>query len=367
MKILIAYASAGAGHLKAAEALYAYIEENFPDVSARMVDVVDESSRFLGFLYRSGYSVLVKYAPWLWAIGFWVTQNRLLRGIIRPLSDLISRMNTKQFARGLLKENPDIIISTHFLTSEIAAQLKRSGRINSKLVTVITDFGVHPFWLSKGTDIYIAASVFTKELLVKEGVVSDRILDFGIPVKKKFIMPFDRISLAEKLEIHPDRFTLLVMTGSFGIGPIEEVVQMLSGKVQILVVCANNQGLFKRLSLRHDEGLKIFGFIDNVHELMAVSDLIVTKPGGLSIVELLAMELAPVFVSAIPGQECCNALFLEDAGIGRIARSAHEIAGIVLDYKMHPEKLSAIKAKIQEIRKPYAAKELIDALCSSRL
>jgi processive 1,2-diacylglycerol beta-glucosyltransferase len=367
MKIIIPYVSAGAGHLKAAEAIQHYLREVYPEVSVQLVDALEESTGFFRFSYLAGYTVLIRYATFLWAIVFWLTSIRFLRPLTRGIASLINYLNTEKLARLFIRENPDYIISTHFLPSEIAAGLKKAKKISSKVITIITDYGVHPYWLSKGTDIYVAASSFTRDVLIKEGIDSSSIREFGIPVDEKFRRVYDRSELCQKLGLDESKFILLIMTGSFGIGPIEEIVDLLYKDTQLLVVCARNQPLFENLKIKNYPGVKVFAFVDNVQELMAVSSAIVTKPGGLSSSELLAMDLAPIFIAAIPGQETTNMYALESLGVGVSARSAEDIRNIVLDYINHPEKLSTVRERIKQIRKPHAAGELCDAVCQSRL
>jgi len=363
MKVFIVHASAGAGHFKAAQAVYNYLKENYKDIDAKLIDILDQTNALFRFNYKWGYSWLIKSIPLLWQLAFWITYNKPLRVFTRPLASLVNKLNTRKFRGLLLKENPDFIISTHFLSSEIAAYLKNSKKISSEVITIITDFGVHPFWLSAGTDIYIVASGFTKKLLLSEGVEEDRVREFGIPIDSKFLVNYSKVELCNKLSVDINKFTVLIMTGSFGIGPIREIVDLLYKDVQILVVCARNKKLYTDLKAKNYQNVRVYDFIDNIHELMAVSDMIVTKPGGLSISELLAMELVPVFISPIPGQETANIDALKSYGVGERADNAPDIEAIVLHYREHKEDLARVKEKIRKIKKPFAAGELCDAVC----
>lgn len=362
LKVLIVYASAGAGHFKAAEAAYSYFKEKCKDIDAEIIDVLNEANPLFRFNYSWGYTHLITSAPLLWQLAFWVTYNKPLRFITRPVASIINRLNTKDFAGILIQKNPDYIISTHFLPSEIAALLKKEKKINSKLITVITDFQVHPFWVEPETDVYIVASGFTKKLLISEGISEDKIRESGIPIHSKFLEEQNKEILCEKLGIANNKFTVLIVTGSFGMGPIQEIIGMLYKDTQILVVCAKNKELYERLKEKNYPDVLVFGFIDNMQELMAVSDVIVTKPGGLSISELLSLELAPVFISPIPGQETSNIEALKSYGVGISAKDANELQKIVLDYKEHPEKLTSIKENIKKIKKPNATQELCNVV-----
>jgi len=362
MKVLITYVSAGAGHRKAAEAIYDYLKENRADLSLKLVDALPLANPFFRFCYDRGYPFLVHYATWLWGFFFWMTEFKLTRRLIRKISVLSNYSACRKFTQYLESENFDFIISTHFLNSELAADLKLKNKIKSKLITVVTDFGVHPFWVSTGTDTYICASRFTRDELLRLGIEETRIRVTGIPFSLNFSKAQDRTKLCAKLGIAADKFTVLLMTGSFGSGPLEKIARSLCDQVQVLVVCAKNKQLFNRLQKKGYKNVLVFGFADNVEELMASSDIMVTKPGGLSITELLVMGLVPIFINAIPGQEENNARILADHGIGFRPKNIEQIKKQVLDLKNNPQRLQDLKNNILAIARPLACREIADVI-----
>jgi len=366
MRIFVVYASAGAGHTKAAEAIYRHLKENLNGEDVRIIDALDKTTPLFRLSYTWGYPFLINHAVFLWELGFWLTFVRPLRRITRSIAALAGFFNSSKFIEFLIQENPDFIISTHFMTCEIAGNLKKNKKINSEVISVITDFGVHPFWVSAGTDLYVVASDFTRKQLSGEGVSEGIIKVLGIPIDSKFLKQYERGALARGLGIDKDKFTALVITGSFGLGPIEEIADLLHRDVQLLVVCAKNQKLYKRLKDRNYPNCRVYGFVDNVQELMAVSDVIITKPGGLTISEVLAMDLAPIFISAIPGQETENAKALESYGIGCSPKGIEELKYKVLDYKQNPDKLKEIRKKIAELTKLHASEEICNVIRQSR-
>ncbi len=362
MKVLIIHASAGAGHRRAAEAIYNYLKEHDPDLELVLLDALDKTNAIFKFDYTKGYSFLIKYATRIWHWAFWVTDSKVLRPISRLLARLINFTNCQELIRYFRQENPDLIISTHFLPAELAADLKKKNQITSKIITVITDYDVHPFWINPATDLYIVASDFTRDRLILEGVEPEKISVLGLPFDPKFIRHFDRRVLAHKLGIDHKKFTVLLMTGSFGLGPLEEIAKILHQDCQILVVCAGNKKLYRRLIKMNLENVKVFGFISNTEELMAVSQVIITKPGGSTITEVLIMELPAVFISAIPGQETANIEALAQYGIGVSPKNIREIRDYVLDLKNNPQKIDALRKSIREIQKPFALKELASVI-----
>ncbi|MBU0548531.1 MAG: hypothetical protein KJ710_03050 [Candidatus Omnitrophica bacterium] len=362
MKVLITYASAGAGHRRAAEAIYDYLKNNRQDLRCELVDVLPFACPFLRFCYNSGYPFLVSYATWLWAFFFWLTEFGLTRWISRKCSFIVNYFGCRKFASYLIKEEFDFIISTHFLNSELAANLKLRNKIQAKLITVITDFGVHPFWVSAGTDLYTVASELTRDKLLDMGISADMIQVPGIPFSPSFVKTQDRIQLAEKFGIDKDKFTVLVMTGSFGSGPLEKIAESLMCQAQVLLVCANNKKLFCRLQKRNLENVKVFGFVNNAEELMVVSNVIITKPGGSSIAECLNMELLPIFISAIPGQEQENIRVLASYGVGYAPKNIQQIKELVVELKNNPQKLQSLKKNIGQVAKPLACQEIASVI-----
>ena len=362
MKIIISYASAGAGHFKAAEAIYNYIKGKNTDYDLSLIDILDKTPGLFRFFYKRGYSFMVRYAVYLWWFAFWVTEFRPLRFITRAIAKFLNKLSTASFAGDLIKENPDLIISTHFLPSEIAASLKKNNRIASKVVTVVTDFDVHPFWISPGTDFYVTASGLAGKTLAREGVNPEKIKEYGIPVDPKFLKNEDREEIKRNLGLVTDKFTVLLMTGSFGFGPLEEIVRVLSPEIQVIVVCASNERLYRRLISKDLPSVKVYGFVDNGQELMAASDVIITKPGGLSISEILCKELAPIFICVIPGQEAYNVRALSEYGVGVRPKSAEDIRRIIIDYRNNPEKLEAVRKNIRKVRKPDTLGEIYNAI-----
>jgi len=365
MKVIVVYASAGAGHLRAAEALVNCFKQKHPEVEVKLVDILDKSSPIFKFIYINSYNFMVHHASFIWRWIFAISKRGPLSVFARRISTFSRRMNTQAFEEFLMHEDVDVIVSTHFVSPEIAGRLKIKNKIKARLITVITDYDVHPFWISKGTDLYIVASEFTKKRLIQIGIPDKSIAVCGIPVDDKFIKTHDRLNLCQKLRINDDIFTVLIMTGSFGIGPIEKLAKALYKETQAIVVCGKNRKLFIKLSTLNLPGIKVFGFVDNTDELMAVSDVIITKPGGMSVSEILVTELVPIFICAIPGQEEGNVLALRSYGIGQELNKVEQIKNAVLKYRDNPQIILEIKNRIRNIRKPLATQEICNVVCES--
>jgi processive 1,2-diacylglycerol beta-glucosyltransferase len=360
MKILVIHASAGAGHFKAAEAIYRGFK-NSPQHTTLLVDALDYTSLFFKRSYRDMYFFLISKIPGVWKFFFGLMDIPRFQPVVRGLRRLYNAVNAPALHRFLIQEDFDYIVATHFMPVEIAGALKEKGQIRSKLVTVVTDFDVHRIWLNPCTDLYAVATSWTKERLSRLGVEENKIIVTGIPTAQEFSIPRDITELKEKLGLTPDIFTVLIATGSFGIGPIEEIVQALEG-FQPVVVCGHNQGLLERLRQKKYPWVKAMGLVDNMPELMAVSNAMVTKPGGLSISEALVSHLPLIFFNAIPGQETGNVRALSQYGIGFYPGS---VAGIVAELKRlksSQDTYRTVLIKTQQLARPNAVRDIISVI-----
>lgn len=360
MKILVIYASAGAGHLKAAEALYNGIQKS-KNHDVILVDALDYSSFLFKRFYKETYFFLISKIPGVWGFFFWLLDIPWLQPLVRGLRRLQNRMNTGGLHRFLQEEQFDYILMTHFMPTEIAASLKRAGRISSKLITVITDFDVHKIWLADGIDIYTVASEWTKERLENIGVPQDKIFISGIPTDERFSASVDINALKKRSGLKEDMFTVLVATGSFGIGPIEEIIDVLKG-FQIIVVCGHNESLYQKLSTQDSKLVHVMGLVDNMHELMAVSDVMVTKPGGLSISEALVSQLPLVFFNAIPGQETGNIKVLKTYGVGISGCSIEEIGQQLKRMRASKDVFLSTLKRTKALARPSAVRDIISLI-----
>lgn len=360
MKVLVIHASAGAGHMMAARAIYNRLEKT-EGISPILKDALDLTHPVFKTLYRKTYSLMITHVPTLWAVAFAVLDIPLLQPAVRGFRRCYNALNAGQLEKYLIKENFDCVISCHFLPTEVSAALKRKGKISSRLITVITDYDVHRIWLAKGIDMFTVASDWTKESIQKKGIAQDNIHVTGIPTDEKFCEQPDLIQLKQKLGLKPDIFTVLIATGSFGIGPIEKIIERLKD-FQVIVICGHNQGLYNRLSAKNYTSVKVCPLVDNMHELMAVSDVMVTKPGGLSISEALVKQLPLIFFNPIPGQEQNNIKVLKTYGIGLSDCSIDEIVEELQEFKSSKDKFLQAVKRTRSLARPNAAADIVSLI-----
>jgi processive 1,2-diacylglycerol beta-glucosyltransferase len=361
MKILIIHATAGAGHKKAAEAIFHGLKaQGGHDV--RLVDALDYTNPFFKKNYPSVYTFLVTHLPWAWGFLFGLMDIPWMQPLVQGVRRLYNGFNAQALQKFLIQEQFDGVITTHFLSAEVCAYLKRIGAIKSKIICVVTDFDVHHIWVNKGVDIYTAACDYTKNKLMALGVAPEKIFTTGIPTDAKFANPSDPIALKKKLGIQDGIFTILIATGSFGMGPIEGLIELL-GSYQLLIVCGNNRVLYERLKPLARKNVHMMGLVDNMDELMSVANVMVTKPGGLSISEALVKKLPMLFFSAIPGQESNNIKVLSTYELAPPTQSSlPQIAEVIHEWDSNPKDLDALRQRLGGLSRPNAVADIISLL-----
>ena len=364
MKIFIFHATAGYGHKKVAEVIAkAFHDRGLTAAEVKVEDSLFSTSPFFSKVYPGLYYYSVKHLPKLWGWSYETFDHPGAYAWIKPFRSLINRMEGRDLIRRMQQEHPDHIICTHFFTAELFARAKREGKINAILTTVITDFLPHTFWVNEGTDFYWVMSEESKNNLKKRGVSEEKIVAGGIPVDPVFQPMGRKQEILSKWGFSQDRFTLLLTSGSFGLGPQEGILRALesfSGRVQCFVVCGNNQRLEKRLEAqKFSYPVKVLGFVDFMPELMEASDLIIAKSGGATTVESLAKGVPMVVVHPIPGQERRNADYLKEKNASFFMQEAEQIQPIMKTIFENPEILENKKKIIHAIAKPHAAEDLV--------
>jgi processive 1,2-diacylglycerol beta-glucosyltransferase len=360
VKILLIHATAGAGHRKAAEALFNGLKSR-GHVQAQMIDALDFTPRFFRFAYSRGYEFMVGQLPGFWAGFFYLTDQAWFLPVFRAVRRLYNGLNTGRLVRYLKDSRFDRIVVTHFLAAEVCGWLRRTGQIAAKVSVVVTDFDVHKIWLIDGIDEYCVASDWTRERLAALGVDPAKIVATGIPLDEKFTRPFDKKDVRRRLGLDPAAFTVLVSTSSFGFGPIEALAEYFS-TLQLIIICGHNKQLHARLTARGNPRHKVCAFVDNMEQLMAAADVMVTKPGGLSVTEALALQLPLVFFSAIPGQEAGNVRVLAAHGIGISGMPLRDLASEVLGMSASPAALEKARAHTRVLAKPRSVEDIIRRL-----
>ena len=336
----------------------------FKDWETRCLDVLSLTPPVFGKGYKNSYLFLIDRLPRLWGIFYDLLDQKILYFILRPLRRLVNHWAARRLEELLMRENPTVVISTHFLPTEVAARLKKKGQITSRIITVVTDSWPHWFWIAEEVDHFAVALPDTKEALIRRGVPASKISVLGIPIEKKFSDRRSKSVLCQKLGLDERLFTTLVTSGGAAVGSIEEItvsLLKLKERVQVLVVCGTNRLLHERLTVLAEAGLrlKIFGFVDNMNELMEASDVVIGKGGGLTLSESLAEERPMIIFRPVPGQEARNARCIKKYRAGVVAHSLEEVVSKVSEFLASPRSLEILKENGRRLAKPAASRDIL--------
>lgn len=372
-KIVIAYATAGIGHKKAAIAIKeAFDEIAQNDAEVEIIDSLDYTNAFFKWVYLKFYLLMVNKLPLFWGLLYYLTDNPFLNLIISKIRNLSNRLNSKKLVDYLISSKPDVIITTHFFPSEIISDLKGKGIVNPLLISVITDYRLHSWWVSDFVDMYIVGSEDAKSDLLDWKVDPAKIKILGIPVEPIFSKKLDMGKILAKNSFKEEIFTILVIGGGFGVGPIEDIIKVagnISMPLQIITICGHNKELVKRLEDVKKElkaEINVLGFVDNVYEYMEIADILISKSGGITVAESLAKELPMIIISPILGQETRNAGFLIKYGAAFKVKKFSGLKEILEDLISHPEKIAKMKEAIHNIRRPTACYDVVKLALGAR-
>lgn len=360
MRVLIATVTAGAGHLQAAAALEEAWRTMRPRDTVERVDVLDFMPKLYRKVYVEGYVKVVEHAPELWAMVFKKTDNPTLARKLTKLRRSISKYRTHKFVSHLKRFDPEVVLCTHYMPLEIMGQLKDDPKLEFRplVVSVVTDFEAHALWMEPSVDLYCVAAEETKARLVARGVEAGAVVATGIPIAAKFSATIDRAGVRKRMGLRDDLPVLLVLSGGFGMGPVAKILGELNKvttPVQIVVVCGRNEELRRELAVverRHPT--HVLGFATNMHELMAASDLVLSKPGGLTSSESLAMGRPMLVNDPIPGQEAANSDFLLEHGAAAKVNRVEDLP-FRLEKLLNSQKLATMAEEARRIGRPQAA------------
>lgn len=373
MRVLIATVTAGGGHLAAAAALEQAWRAARPRDTVECKDVLDFAPRFYRKLYVKGYPKVIEHMPDIYGIVFKKTDNAARVRKATSFRRSFAHHTNKKFAAYLRSFKPEVVLCPHYLPLEILGHMRgkdakrKSTAKNSFNVCIVTDFEAHAFWLEPGVDMYCVAAPETGSSLVARGANEKDVVVTGIPISLKFSEPVDTLNVRRRYGLRDDMPTVLVLSGGFGMGPVAEILDELD-KVdthfQTLVVCGRNEDLRKKLAGQdRKHPTHVLGFCNNMHELMCASSVIVTKPGGLTTSEALAIGRPLVILNPIPGQETANSDFLLERGAAIKLNRVEDLPFRIKEL-LTTKKLLQMTAAAAALGKPNAARDICSAVIS---
>ena len=401
MKIIILSASTGGGHMSAANCVKEYLNENGD--SATVIDTLEYISPLLNKTVVEIYEHLAKKHPTIWKLMYTTTNKKSLNKIV----EIINKTISKKLIPLLAEEKPDLIISTHPFSTEMISHLKKNENLNIPLICIMTDYAPHRTWLSPNVDSYVVANEEMIEPMEEMGVEKNKIHPFGIPVDNDFFNFVNKKEELRNLGLRDDLPTILIMAGNFGLANIGKVfvkLQKVDLDFQIIIITGKNKGLFNDLKqLTHGKRLrkrdkilakmhlknisekhlkimavkksdefkitkptKLIYYTNEVDKYMHVSDLIITKPGGLTISEALACNLPMALFGTIPGQEEENANFLVGKNMAVKLENATGEENIIRNLLLNPEKLNFMKYNCKNFDKSDCLKNIFNLIHSMK-
>jgi processive 1,2-diacylglycerol beta-glucosyltransferase len=365
--ILIFSASYGGGHRRVSYAVESALTSINKDIKARVIDLFELISPAINKFNLYSYVTTMRNAPylygWLYELSYDLSINNFLNRMTR-------RIGLKKLS-GLINElNPDVVLSTYPTYGGMLSELKRGGAVDVVSAVVITDFVAHSQWIHPIVERYFVPSDEVRYHLIKKGIPPETIEITGIPVSGDFLMSVDREDVFKKYDLKDGLPLVLVMAGIFGMTRgVEEicgVLKELAIEMQAVVLCGNDKKLFNKLADMFSDNCNIkpiFGQVE-VYKLMDVSDLLISKSGGITVSESLAKGLPVMVYKPLPGQEYHNALFLSKVGAGIIIKNKEELKNILKHLLTENSYLSHMKEAARAFKRPEPSMAVAKSLLS---
>ena len=375
-KVLIMSASTGGGHNRAAKAMKDEIEKKCIDgehITCEIIDSLKLINTTMDKIISSGYEKSAKYTPKAWG-GVYKMSDANIVSKHEYKGNLFNTLLASKLKKLLKERKPDLIIGTHPFPMIALSTLKKKypyrNAFNSffvpPLISVLTDYTAHSTYIQDEIDYYIAGDEYVKEVLISEGVDGDKIKPYGIPVEKSFLEHREKSVVLEELGLAPDKFTVLLMGGSFGAGNIKDTLKELleiDRDFQIIVITGRNETLKEKLEKsleKHDidKNISILGFTQDMNDILSAVDIIVSKQGGLTTTECLLKELPMIIPYYIPGQEEENMDFLSNCGAALRTSKKFTISVLLKVLIDNPMRMELLKNNIKSVKKQNTAEDI---------
>lgn len=363
MRFLIVTASVGSGHEQAAKAVVQGVKEYLPEAEVELVDYMAPSTSWLNYASKKIYLFMLNMVPYLYEAMYNFTAGPKRGSAVQAVAAAIMSRTIKKLIR---QYEPDVIICTHPFPADAISHLSKEWREKFTTAVLITDYTVHPLWICQNVDLYFVAHSAMQTSLYAQGIKPGTVFDTGIPVDSAFYEKVDKKAVRQELGFEPDTPLILMMGGGLGLGGMEEAMEQLEQvkiPLQVLVVAGRNQELYESVKQKADKSrhrVKVLGFTDRIRDFMGTADLLISKPGGMTLTEAMNMQLPMLLNQPIPGPETDNARYMSDRGIGRWLRIDEPLAHVVEELVMSKEKLTQMGQSAAKHKRPYAAKKIVD-------
>lgn len=367
-RILFLSASVGVGHSAAAAAVSGALGELVPSVETQTVDSYKYAAKIFSKVVADGYIGMVKTVPQLYR---YIYERAERARDIPAFRRWVSQYTASNLRTLVTERKPDLVVCTHAFPCGVMSEYKRKFDPDLPVVGVVTDFAVHPFWIYPNIDAYAVATPEIRQALLARGVAAERIVVSGIPIDPRFgRSEQSRDDLRAALGLPRDRSVVLMMGGGLGIGPLDRMIRAL-GRLELpvagAIIVGRNVRLERRildLAEQTEYPLRVFGFIDNVYDLMHASDVLLTKAGGLTSSEALSAEIPMILMKPLPGQEERNTRYLVSRRAALRARNERQVTQAVREVLTSPERRAQLASSIAALRRPDAARTVAERIVS---
>ncbi|MFZ3172671.1 MAG: glycosyltransferase [Carboxydocellales bacterium] len=365
-RILFFSVSIGAGHDLAAQALILEMRKRYPEATIELVDTFKYINPVLNKVIKGSYMETLKFTPRVW--GYLYSQAEQEDRLV-DMGAILNKLLSPKLKKLVDDFQPDLLICSHAFPCGMLSTLKKQHGLNIPLIAVITDYTVHPFWFYEEVDGFIIPSELLSYYLQASGIPGEKIWPLGLPLRPQFMEKVDQTQARTQLGLR-DMPTVLVMGGGLGLGSMENIVLTLADSaldLQVVAICGQNQKLQAKLeALKINRALPnqlvVQGFTDQVARYMQASDVIISKPGGLTTAEVLACQVPMLIVDPIPGQETRNADFLLNQGVAMKAANLRELNPTLQQFMNNPLRKKQVKEMTALLGKPRAAVDIVNRI-----
>ena len=365
MGVLILTVSTGFGHTATALSIERRLQDK--GISTKIIDVYQYANKLISETLDKSTALYAKYTPEVYRLIYQYLDSGALDDRFNLMS-FINALCTFRFERLIRELDPDFIICTHVFAAQLVHELKKKGRCRAELLGICTDYTIHPYWETLTTmDHFVIASESLIYRAVKKGIRREIIHPFGIPVHPKFYRSVSRQEARRRLGYDEDSRVILLMGGGLGYGMVDgQAGRILSvrQKLELAVVCGNNTRQRAEFEKIRDKmpfaKIHVYGFVDNVNDMMDAADLLVSKPGGLTVTEALLKGLPMVVINPIAGHEERNLEFLLNQGACVRADKSFPLDEAVAMLLSDHRRVEDMKRRIECLAKPNAGQDLVD-------
>jgi len=333
LRVMILASSFGDGHMQVALSIREALAELCPGAQVEIIDYYQFVSPMLNRVVRTVYIKSFVFFPFLYGLSYRFVDEPTLEPSLPKR--VLNNFGKRRLWELLKDRRPVVIVNTFPSTGGVVSILKDEMGLTTPCVTVITDYDFHSQWLHRNIELYCVATPEIKRDLQQLGIEGSRIIPTGIPIRRRFFAPVAPERVRRDHNLSPDRPTVLVMAGAYGVLPdvrgICRLLASFSPELQVAVVCGRNARLFRQLAALYGKHprFRLFPYLDNIQELMGIADLIITKAGCLTVTEALHLHLPILIYRPVPGQELKNTEFLLHRKVARTATSLRELAAVL--------------------------------------